>query len=89
MKLLLQALVMLGFSLPVQAGNLQPIPKLVDEFIFDHCLDCHDSASEKGDLNLELKTIDWTDPHARIIWTKVHHALSKGEMPPAKKNATL
>lgn len=85
MKLLLQALVMLGFSLPVQAGNPQPIPKLVDEFVFDHCLDCHDSASEKGDLNLELKTIDWTDPHARIIWTKVHHALSKGEMPPANK----
>ena len=82
MKALLPFLAALGFPC-LQA---QPIPEALDDFLFNYCLDCHDSASKKGDLNLEMDTLDWSDPHVGKIWTKVHHALSHGEMPPAKKS---
>jgi len=63
----------------------EPIPKVADAFLVDHCLNCHDQIERKGDLNLDFYEIDWRDPHAKTTWIKVHEMLKKGEMPPEKE----
>jgi len=54
-------------------------------FLEKYCLDCHDSLTEKGEVNLEdlsfhIQTIE----HAEN-WQKVLNTLNAGEMPPEKK----
>ena len=47
-------------------------------FFEQHCYDCHDSDTKKGDLDL-------TSELSLDRWIKVHDALESGEMPPKKK----
>lgn len=61
------------------------IPDARFDFIDTYCIDCHDSASEKGDVSLELDSIDWTSPKSQKLWEKVHQVVGEGMMPPAKK----
>ena len=54
-------------------------------FIDMYCIDCHDAASKKGEVNLEdlplhIETIEQAE-----TWQKVLSALNAGEMPPKKK----
>ncbi|MDA7888605.1 DUF1587 domain-containing protein, partial [Akkermansiaceae bacterium] len=56
-------------------------------FLEDHCLDCHDSASEKGELNLEELTSNLDNPKIMATWIRVHDRIVAGEMPPKKKKA--
>ena len=60
-------------------------PKKHFAFFENYCLDCHDAATEKGDINLEdlpfrIQTIEQAD-----LWQKVLATLNSGEMPPEKK----
>ena len=60
-------------------------PKKHFAFFENYCLDCHDAATEKGDVNLEdlpfrIQTIEQAD-----LWQKVLATLNSGEMPPEKK----
>lgn len=47
-------------------------------FFEQHCYDCHDSDTKKGDLDL-------TSELSLDRWIKVHDAVESGEMPPKKK----
>ncbi len=51
-------------------------------FLEQHCYDCHDAETKKGDLDLSGLTLD-----AQHLdqWIKVHDAVERGEMPPKKK----
>ncbi len=50
-------------------------------FLESYCLDCHDSATKKGGINLEA-----IEPYAPFeTWVKVHDAVVRGEMPPVGK----
>lgn len=51
-------------------------------FLEQHCYDCHDAETKKGDLDLTTLTID--APHVDLL-IKVHDAVERGEMPPKKK----
>jgi mono/diheme cytochrome c family protein len=51
-------------------------------FLEQHCLDCHDADTKKGDLDLTLLTLD--TQHLDLL-IKVHDAVERGEMPPKKK----
>lgn len=55
------------------------------DFLIDHCYDCHDSASEKGDLNLEDLKFELGDHEGFEKWTLIHDRVRDGEMPPKKK----
>ncbi|MDF1814319.1 MAG: DUF1592 domain-containing protein [Verrucomicrobiales bacterium] len=51
-----------------------------------YCLDCHDSATEKGEVNLEDLSFTLTDDIATAeLWNKVLDAMNSGEMPPHDK----
>ncbi len=51
-------------------------------FLEQHCYDCHDAETKKGDLDLTALTID--AQHLDLL-VKVHDAVERGEMPPKKK----
>lgn len=53
-------------------------------FLYDHCYDCHDNETQKGDLNLlELGAVDETNA---AVWKAVWAQVSLQEMPPKKKD---
>ena len=51
-------------------------------FLEQHCYDCHDAETKKGDLDLTTLTFD--AQHLDLL-IKVHDAVERGEMPPKKK----
>ena len=55
------------------------------DFLETYCLDCHDSASEKGDVNLEEISFKITTIKEAELWQKVLNTMNSGEMPPEKK----
>lgn len=70
-------LALLVLSSVVQAGDLQT-------FIADHCIDCHDEATKKGDLSMESLSADITADNAKV-WLKVLEQTERHIMPPADK----
>ncbi|MFT5124533.1 MAG: hypothetical protein ACI9TH_003878 [Kiritimatiellia bacterium] len=59
MKLLLVNLCLVATALVLNAG--EPLPELAFDFIGNYCLDCHDADTEKGEINLDVRRVDWTD----------------------------
>ena len=55
-------------------------------FLAEYCIDCHDASAMKGDLNLDLASIDWSRQESRELWEKVLKANEEGLMPPPKKD---
>lgn len=53
--------------------------------VAEHCFDCHDADSTKGDLNLEAISSQPTSQHSEV-WEKVVRRLRARQMPPAGKN---
>ena len=64
------------------------IPELPDEhfdFLSAYCLDCHDSLTEKGSVNLEDLSFQITNIQEAELWQKVLNTMNSGEMPPEDK----
>lgn len=89
----LLALALLMGALKAQNLGAEEFTELSKEYhqkivpiLEQHCLDCHDEASSKGELDLErfsdLAAVR-KDPKT---WQSVLHQLKIGEMPPKKKN---
>ena len=51
-------------------------------FFKAHCLDCHDSATQEGKVDLETLSFKITSVEQAEIWQKVLNTLNSGEMPP-------
>ena len=51
----------------------------------NYCLDCHDSGTQKGKVDLESLSFEVTTIQQAELWQKVLNALNAGEMPPEKK----
>ncbi len=68
-------------------GNLsgEEIPQGVQDIIFNRCLECHDSLSEKGEVNLEQTSIDWSNLHDLDVWLRALDAVDEGLMPPPEE----
>ncbi|MFM2141470.1 MAG: hypothetical protein RLZZ476_14 [Verrucomicrobiota bacterium] len=80
-----------GFVLPALAADTytpgQPVQAkfkdLALPFLEQHCFDCHDNDTQKGDLNLsELTAVDETNA---ATWKSVWAQIALEEMPPRKK----
>ena len=54
-------------------------------FLDKHCIECHDSDTKKGDLDLTALPMKLEDPATFSTWVKVHDRVRAGEMPPDKK----
>ncbi|MSU50361.1 MAG: DUF1592 domain-containing protein [Opitutus sp.] len=77
----------LGFAVILVSPNRanaaeMMLPPPARTFITGHCLDCHDHATHKGDLDLESLAFDLSDPRTFARWAKIHDRLRDGEMPP-------
>ena len=81
MKRFLCALTLLA-SVATTVAQVSELPEHVDTFLVTYCLDCHDEQSEKGGINLDFLEIDWTDPHAAILWGKAWDMIEGADMPP-------
>ena len=51
-------------------------------FFKAHCLDCHDSETREGKVDLETLSFRITTLEQAELWQKVLNALNAGEMPP-------
>ncbi len=74
--LLLSLLLDLPFS---HGGDIQNISK---EFFAEHCIDCHQGADKKGNLDLTGLTPDLSEPKTHALWVRIHDRVQSGEMPP-------
>ncbi|MEM7601395.1 MAG: DUF1587 domain-containing protein, partial [Verrucomicrobiota bacterium] len=82
-----RSLLTVALALGVTVCFAEPtrLPEHVDSFLVEYCLDCHDEQSEKGGINLDFLEIDWSDPHAAVLWGKAWDMLEGGDMPPEEK----
>ncbi len=62
------------------------MPKGLNAFLENHCMDCHDDNQAEG--GLDLLSLDWNplDHHNETIWVKIHDRVKSKEMPPPKKS---
>ena len=61
------------------------IPGPVLDIISNNCLECHDSDSEKGEVNLDDTSIDWSNIQSMDTWLRALDAIDGGLMPPPDK----
>ena len=58
------------------------LPEQHRTFFKAHCLDCHDSVTREGQVDLETLSFSITTVEQAELWQKVLNALNAGEMPP-------
>ena len=58
------------------------LPEKHQAFFKAHCLDCHDSETREGKVDLESLSFRITTVEQAELWQKVLNALNSGEMPP-------
>jgi len=69
-------------------GELKPsapdarLPEKHRAFFKAHCLDCHDSQTQEGEVDLETLPFRIATIEQAELWQKVLGALNSGEMPP-------
>lgn len=57
----------------------------IQDFLDQHCMECHDSDVKKGGLDLDFLSIEASDAAAQKKWARVFDRVMNGEMPPAKR----
>lgn len=73
------------FLLQSLTAKETPIPAKSAAFLERYCLDCHDTDTEKGEVNLELTAINWNSPKNLTFWQRVLEVTKDGSMPPKKQ----
>src|SRR6266513_4798257 len=73
---------LLAVTGPVMAGD---VPLAVRQFTEKNCVECHDTDTKKGGLDLTALKFDLANLTNFSRWVLVHDRVSNGEMPPKKK----
>ncbi|MAH13929.1 MAG: hypothetical protein CMO33_09370, partial [Verrucomicrobia bacterium] len=84
MRLAMGSFIAGAFLLPAYIFA-SPIPEKPYALIERYCLDCHDSDTQKGEVNLETESIDWSAKDNQHLWERVHKVVNEGLMPPENK----
>ena len=80
--------ILLTFTLLITPGAwaAEPAHALVPKQHFalfeKYCLECHDSLTEKGEVNLEELAFELNTIESAEMWQKVLNSMNSGEMPP-------
>ena len=61
------------------------VPTATRTLIKQHCAECHDAETKKGDLDLTALSFALTDRSVLDKWIAVVEQVDSGDMPPAKK----
>ena len=68
------------------AGKVDPdFAKVVQPFIENHCMDCHDADSARAGFRLDTLGTDFTAGNTADQWKEVMDNINSGKMPPKKK----
>src|ERR1043166_9529448 len=67
---------------PATAGELSRDGR---QFLEQHCVECHDTDTKKGGLDLDLLKFDPANATNFSTWVLVHDRVRNGERPPKKK----
>ncbi len=70
----------------LRASEGTPIADTHYDLLSNYCLNCHDEAERKGDINLDHYTVDWTKKENRDLWENALRMLQEGLMPPEDKD---
>src|SRR6266513_3716241 len=73
---------LLAVTGPVMAGD---VPLAVRQFTEKNCVECHDTDTKKGGLDLTALKFDPANLTNFSRWVLVHDRVTNGEMPPKKK----
>jgi hypothetical protein len=79
------ALLICLIALSVPAATSTAVPPKVATFLQKHCLECHDTDTHKGGLDLSSARFDLATPETFSHWVAVEDRVGAGEMPPKKK----
>lgn len=60
-------------------------PREIGPFLKRYCVECHDTETKKGGLDLTVLKWDLTRGQNFAAWVGVHDRIESGEMPPKKK----
>ena len=83
---LLAGFVLINTSLWAEDSKSAFMPKKHFAVIEKYCLDCHDTDTQKGKLDLETLSFDMTkDIPTAEHWQNILDSINSGEMPPEKK----
>lgn len=80
----LLSLAVLGMALGHAVRAAMPV-KLAP-LIERSCLDCHDTETAKGSLDLTALPFELEDSSTRERWIRIHDRIEKGEMPPKSED---
>ena len=69
----------------IAASSAQELPTKAHTFFEHHCLECHDTETAKGNLDLAKLALSPDDSKNYALWVKIHDRAQAGEMPPTKK----
>jgi hypothetical protein len=71
-------------AISAQPAREQNKPSVLNSFVSEHCIDCHDRDTKKG--NLDLAVLHSSDvASGSDVWEKVVRRLRTRQMPPAEK----
>ena len=59
--------------------------KVVQPFIVNHCMDCHDADSARAGFRIDTLGTDFTAGNTADQWKEVMDNINSGKMPPKKK----
>ncbi len=74
---------LVGFSWAVDSQVEMPIKHYA--LLENYCIDCHNSETQKGKVDLESLSFKVTTIQQAELWQKVLNAMNAGEMPPENK----
>src|SRR5207248_1355752 len=63
-------------------SSFASLPKSVEQFLQDNCLQCHDAKVKKGGLDLANLALDSAKPEAFRHWVEAFDRVQAGVMPP-------
>jgi len=63
---------------PEERADIEVVRKAIRQ----HCFDCHDSSTAKGDRDLEKLPLNPADRGVRKNWVLIHDRVQQHEMPP-------
>ncbi|MBU01519.1 MAG: hypothetical protein CME14_09750 [Gemmatimonadetes bacterium] len=84
-RLLFRASVLMASGVSQAVEPEVHFPKKHFAFFDAYCLDCHDTDTQKGKVDLEALSFNVTSTQQAELWQKVLDAMNAGEMPPEKK----
>src|SRR6476661_2909669 len=85
MKLARIFLILTAFAASRAAAATTTLPPAAADFVQHQCLECHDTDTQKGGLDLTSLAFDLDSGKTFDTWIKIHDRVRDGEMPPKKK----